>query len=115
MNTPSGGSTSISNMNAETPLTLYFKGGTNIHETLGSPSVNNANGNVTLTWSALEGGSYQVLVSSNLATWTTNSSLTTTATNNSVSEVETGAASASSKRFYRTRRTAVATYDSTGY
>ena len=73
-------------------------------------------GNVTLIWSAVEGGTYQVNVSTNLfSTWTTNVALTTTATNNSVSKTETGVAATSSIRFYRVARTSVAAFDSTGY
>ena len=102
-------------MNADTPLTTYFKGATNLSEVIASPTVNGANGNVTLVWSALEGGTYQVNVSTNLTTWTTNVALTTVATNNSVSAIETGVAATMTKRFYRVARTAVATYDATGY
>jgi len=102
-------------MNADTPLTLYFKGATNLQEVLNSPAVNSANGNVTLAWSALEGGTYQVLVSSNLATWTTNLALNLTATNNIAVTNETGVAAVNASRFYRIKRIAVAAFDSTGY
>jgi hypothetical protein len=112
---PTGGSTTTSVMNSDTPLTLYFKGATNLQEVLSAPAVNNTSGNVTLVWSALEGGTYQVNVSTNLTTWTTNTALTTTATNNSVSEIETGAATANAARFYRVARTSVATFDTSGY
>jgi len=112
---PTGGNSTLTVMNADTPLTTYFKGATNLSEVIASPTVNAANGNVTLVWSALEGGTYQVNVSTNLTTWTTNVALTTVATNNSVSAIETGVATNSSKRFYRVARTAVATYDATGY
>ena len=112
---PTGGASTTTVMNADTPLTQYFKGATNLQETLSAPTVNAASGNVTLTWSGLEGGTYQVLVSTNLTTWTTNAALGLTATNNSSSAVETAAASTNTKRFYRTSRTSVATFDSAGY
>ena len=115
LDNPTGGTTTTATMNADTPLTTYFKGATNLQEVLSAPTVNNASGNVTLTWSALEGGAYQVLVSTNLTTWTTNTSLGLTATNNSASAVETSIANANLNRFYRTKRTGVATFDSTGY
>ena len=111
---PAGGGTTTTVMNANTPLTLYFKGATNLPALLSAPMVNA--GNVTLTWSAVEGGTYQVSVSTNLlSTWTTNISLTATATNNSVSKTETGVAATSSIRFYRIARTSVAAFDSAGY
>ena len=115
LDSPTGGTTTTTVMNSDTPLTLYFKGATNLQEVLSSPTVNSANGNVTLTWSALEGGTYQVLVSSNLTTWTTNLALNLTATNNIVVTNEIGVASTSANRYYRTKRMAVATFDSTGY
>jgi hypothetical protein len=112
---PTGGNSTLTVMNADAPLTTYFKGATNLTEVITPPIVNGANGNVTLVWSALEGGTYQVNVSTNLTTWTTNTALTTTATNNSLSVIETGSATTNPKRFYRIARTAVATFDATGY
>jgi len=111
---PTGGGTTTNVMNANTPLTLYFKGATNLPTLLSAPMVNA--GNVTLTWSAVEGGTYQVNVSTNLLSpWTTNVALTTTATNNSISKTETGVAATRSIRFYRIARTSVAAFDSAGY
>ena len=112
---PTGGSTTTTAMNADTPLVQYFKGATNLLEILSAPAVNAASGNITLTWIALEGGTYQVNVSTNLPVWTTNLTLTLTATNNIVSATETGAAHTSTRRFYRVVRTSVAAYDATGY
>ena len=103
-------------MNSDTPLTQYFKGFTNLQEVLSSPGVNNASGNVTLTWSALEGGTYQVLISTNLtAGWTTNAALGLTATNNVAVTNEIGVATSIPNRFYRIKRNSVATFDSVGY
>jgi len=111
---PTGGSTTVTVMNADTPLTLYFKGDTNLPAVLNAPVV--SAGNVTLTWSAVEGGTYQVNVSSNLlSTWTTNLALTLTATNNTATATETNVAGTNSTRFYRVSRTGVAAFDSTGY
>ena len=64
----------------------------------------------------MEGGTYQVNVTTNLLSkWTTNLALTLTATNNSASAMETGVATTNNIRFYRVNRTSVATFDSTGY
>ena len=116
LDSPTGGTTNLATMNADTPLTQYYKGATNLQEVMSAPAVNKTNGNVTLAWSAMEGGTYQVNVSTNLLlNWTTNTALTTTATNNSVAEIETGAAATNAIRFYRVARTSVAAFDSTGY
>ena len=113
---PAGGASTVALMNAENPLTLYFKGATNLPEVLNAPAVNNASGNVTLTWSAVEGGTYQVLVATNLtSSWTTNASLGLTATNNLASGVETNVAGSNPTRCYRTKRTSIAAFDSVGY
>ena len=113
---PTGGTSTTTVMNSDTPLTQYFKGFTNLQEVLSSPGVNNASGNVTLTWSALEGGTYQVLISTNLtAGWTTNAALGLTATNNVAVTNEIGVATSIPNRFYRIKRNSVATFDSVGY
>jgi YHYH protein len=110
---PTAGSTTITTMNADTPLTLYFKGATNLPAILNTPTV--SAGNVTLVWSAVEGGTYQVNVSSNLTAWTTNLALTLTATNNTATATEAGVSATNNLRFYRLNRTSVASFDSTGY
>jgi hypothetical protein len=111
---PTGGITTTTVMNADTPLTQYFKGATNVHEVLSAPAVNAASGNVTLSWSAVEGGTYQVSASTNLSTWTTLAP-TVTATNNAAATIDTGAVASNPKRFYRVKRSSLATFDSNGY
>jgi len=56
-----------------TGVTDYFNnGGTSLAESWsGSPSVNSSNGDVTITWSSLEGGTYKVEASNDLSSWTT--------------------------------------------
>jgi hypothetical protein len=55
-----------------TGVTELFNGGTSLAESWsGSPSVNPNNGNVTLTWSSVEGGTYKVEASNDLKSWTT--------------------------------------------
>ena len=89
---------------AETVVT-NFVGGPKLSPSLNNPSVNS--GNVTLTWSAIEGGTYRVESSTNLTSWTTNvtgiAAVLNTGSNTS--------ASADSKKFYRVAMTALATYD----
>jgi hypothetical protein len=98
---PTGGSvTSIS----ETVVT-NFLGNTNLTSTLNAPGLNN--GIVTLTWSALEGGSYQIEATTNFSSWTV------LATNISPNKILGGYTNvtASDKNFYRVGRTALASFD----
>ena len=89
-----------------------FNGGPNSQETMLASSINSGNGNVTLTWSSVEGGTYKVEASGNLQTWTTlNAAVPGTANATQTSATETGAANTNSRRFYRATRTATATYD----
>ncbi|HZQ48433.1 MAG TPA: YHYH protein, partial [Verrucomicrobiae bacterium] len=98
---PTGGNvTSIS----ET-VTTNFLGGTNMPCVLSAPKVKN--GSVTLSWSAVEGGTYQVLTTTNFSGWSA------LATNISPNENLGGYTNvtAATKQFYRVARTSVATYD----
>jgi hypothetical protein len=107
---PTGGSvTSI----AETVIT-QFRGGPNKTETVNPPSVNAANGNVTLTWSAVEGGTYKVETTPDLTTWTAITP-STLAVSDTAQIIESGTALTQSKRFYRISRTSLATFDSNGF
>jgi hypothetical protein len=98
---PTGGSVTTI---AET-VTTNFQGGPNLSPALNPPAVN---GNiVVLTWSATEGGTYQVQSTTNLATWQTN-------TSGIAAVLNTGAStntSTDSIRCYRIVRTALAPYD----
>jgi hypothetical protein len=86
-------------------VTTNFVGGAGAPQTLGQPSV--GGGNVTLVWSAAEGGTYRVESTTNFTTWTTNATNATTSgntaryTNNSPG----------TRGFYKIARTALATYD----
>jgi hypothetical protein len=104
---PSGGAVSVI---AETVVT-NFLGNTNLTSTLNSPVVKN--GTITLAWSAIEGGSYQVEATTNLANssgWTVlQSGLSANQITGSYTNV-----TALDKRFYRVGRTAVANFDSAG-
>ncbi len=101
---PTGGSvTAIS----ETVAT-NFLGNTNLVATLNSPGAKN--GTVTLSWSALEGGSYQVEGTTNFSNWTV---LKTGVSPNQINGNYTNLTSLD-KQFYRVGRTAVASFDSAG-
>ena len=106
---PTGGSTTIT----ET-VTTQFQGGPNKASTwTAAPAV--AGGNVTLAWSAVEGGTYQVAATSDLTT--TFSALTPTvlAADDAATSVENGGATSNTQRFYKVTRTALATFDTNGF
>ena len=89
---------------AETVVTNFVVGPKS-SPSLNKPSVNS--GNVTLTWSAIEGGTYRVESSINLTTWTTNVTGIAAVLNTGSNTL----ASADSKKFYRVAMTDLATYD----
>lgn len=94
---------------AETVVT-NFLGYTNLVSTLNNPTV--TSGTVILTWSALEGGNYEVQSTTNLA----NSSWTTLSSSVSPNEINGGYTNVNpaSQNFYRVGRTSVASYDGAG-
>ena len=101
---PNGGGVSTI---SETVVT-NFVGGTNVTTVLNKPNVQGST--VTLTWSAVEGGSYRVDSSTNLSSWPT---LAASVTANGATAGYTNSTT-HNKQFYRVARTGVATNDSTG-
>jgi hypothetical protein len=87
-----------------------FLGNTNLISTLNSPTAKN--GTVTLSWSAIEGGSYQVENTTNLSSWT----VVQTGLSPAPNQIVTGYTNITSldKKFYRVGRTSVAMFDSAG-
>lgn len=107
---PTGGASSAATMTADTPLTQHFIGGANKALTISTPAVSSPN--VTLTWSAVEGGTYSVDASTNQSTWTSKAT-GIVATSTSASSTY-AMLSASGTEYGRVSRTALATYDSNG-
>ena len=107
---PTGGATTI----AETVVT-YFQGGPNKPSAWSAVPVAVAGGNVTLTWSAVEGGTYQVAAASELTNTFTALTPTVTAGSDAATAVESGGATTNTKRFYKVARTALATFDANGF
>jgi hypothetical protein len=89
-------------------VTTNFVGGPNSIPALTAPTAKN--GNVTLTWNANEGGTYMVTSTTNLTSWTTNST--------SVAAVLNAASYTNNPtdkyRFYRVAQTSLVAYDSAG-
>lgn len=99
---PTGGSVSSI---AETVVT-NFEGGPNSNPVLGTPG--QTNGTVTLVWSSVEGGTYQVQSKTNLSGgWTTN---LTGVTSQGLS-TQTNLSSSATAAFFGVALTALATYD----
>jgi len=91
-----------------------FIGGPFKDDTIGDLGVNSGNGNVTLTWNGVEGGSYNIQASADLTAWTTLIPPITVAGSQFGSATETGGATGQSRRFYRTQRAGVSSYDKVG-
>lgn len=107
--TPRGGTSTIT----ET-VTTQFNGGPNASPDLAPPGINPTNGNVTLTWSAVEGGTYLVEASPDLTNWP-DLTPSVTAGSSTPSFVETAAVLSNTRRFYRVSRTSLAAFDSNGF
>ena len=110
---PTGGASTTT---AESNLVQYYKGSTSTAETWSSAPVTVSGSTVTLSWNAVEGGTYQVASSSDLtsSTWTALSG-TVTPTSNVGIKTDTVNTSTTPKKFYKLTRTGMATYDNVGY
>jgi hypothetical protein len=96
---------------AET-VTTHFTGGPNAQEAMAPPSIAGGSGDVTLTWSSVEGGTYELGVASDLnAGFTGVAPTIAAAAGTETSTVRAGEANGNPQRFYRVTRTALATYD----
>ena len=96
-------------------VSTAFIGGPLKTESAGGIAINKNNGNVTMTWSAVEGGTYQVQASSALASWTALTPSITAIGDDSFTAVDPGRANAEPLQFYRPLRTGLAAYDKTGF
>jgi hypothetical protein len=93
-------------------VTTTFSGAASFQEVANPPSVNASTGDVTLTWSSVEGGTYKVQAAPDLATWTTLTGSQAAATDAiETSYKDSAAAKNNAERFYEVTRTALASYD----
>lgn len=95
-------------------VTNYFKGGENLSETASMDSVNTTTGDVTLSWTSVEGGSYKIQASSDLSTWSTLATAQAATANSTTTTVTESNATSAGRRFYKVQRSALATYDGGG-
>lgn len=106
---PTGGSVTT----IDEPVATSFVGGPLKADRAGSASV--AGADVTLTWSGIEGGIYNIEVTGDFSMWTSLATGISPANDDTGAVVETGGATGQTARFYRTVRTGVNAYDSEGF
>lgn len=111
--TASGGNTSTTAMASDGAI-LFYKGAASASERWNASPIAVSAGNVTLVWSAVEGGTYEVSASPDLQTWTPVPPVVS-ATGNTAMKVEANGAKSNKQRFYKVTRTSLAEYDSAGY
>ena len=108
-----GNVSTLTVMNTDTPLTQYYKGSISTAETWSSAPVTVSGSTVTLSWNAVEGGTYQISSSTDLTSSTWNALAdTVTPTGNVGTKTD---AVTTPKKFYKLTRTGMATYDNAGY
>lgn len=95
-------------------VTITFNGGPNKFEAADPVVVDPSSGDVTLTWSSVEGGTYLVEAPADLIQWP-DLAPAVTATDDAAALVEAGAKSYKPSRSYRISRTALAAFDSNGF
>jgi hypothetical protein len=108
-----GNSKTLTDMTADTPLIQYYKGSTSTAETWSSAPVTVSGSTVTLSWNAVEGGTYQISSSTDLTSSTWNALADTVTPIGNVG-TKTDAVT-TPKKFYKLTRTGMATYDNVGY
>ncbi len=105
---PTGGAVS----SISETVTTTFSGAASLQEVAAPPNVNGTTGDVTLTWSSVEGSTYKVQAAPDMVTWTTlTGTQAATADDIQTSYVDAAAEKSNPKRFYEVTRTALATYD----
>lgn len=109
---------STTNSITETVTTNTLAGPLRTSLSMSNPTVNPTNGNVTLTWSSTEGGTYKVEASRDLSStnnWGTITNGQTAAAGTVITSLmETGTAMSYSRSFYRVSQTGLAAYDGQG-
>jgi hypothetical protein len=100
-----GNPTGYKGTNITEAVATNFVGVPNVEPVLNSPTLNG--GNVTLTWSATEGGRYRVESTTNFSSWTTNTTNVSAVLDSASYTVNASDAN----RFYRVAQTGLANYD----
>jgi hypothetical protein len=95
-------------------VTSTFTGAAAFQETASMSGVNTTTGDVTLSWTSVEGGSYKISASPDLSTWSTLATAQPATANSTTTTVVESNATSSGRRFYKVQRSALATYDGGG-
>ena len=94
---------------------IIFEGGPEAAQSITSLAIDDANGDVTLTWSGIEGGTYLIERSADLAAWQTLDDDARTALGNSATDVDRGRDLTDNRHFYRSSIMSIQPFDDTGY
>lgn len=97
------------------PVTTTFLGGPFQADEAGGINIEKPSGDVTMTWTAVEGGTYKVEATENLTLWTPLATNLIASGGTAASYKELAAGIANTRRFYRATRTGLAAYDKTGF
>lgn len=97
-------------------VTRHFEGGPEKPDTAGAGAVavEAGTGNVTVTWSGVEGAKYEVDYSPDLAVWKTMTG-TLTAASDAPAILDPGIALSAERQFYRARRVGLQPFDTAGF
>ena len=95
-------------------VTSAFTGAAAFQETASMGAVNTSTGDVTLSWTSVEGGSYKIQASTDLVTWSTLATAQPAAANATSTSVTESNATSNGRRFYKIQRSSLATYDGGG-
>lgn len=103
----------VVNGNITETVSILFTGGPATKEVMGTPTVASNTGNVTITWSNVDGGTYKLEASDKLtADWISlNFAMPAAASSVRTAFTDPGAVLTWPQRFYRISRTALAPYD----
>lgn len=107
---PSGGTVNVINE----AIVKYFEGGPEKILTAEGLTHDSSSGDITVTWNAIEGGSYEVVHSADLNYWKIKEE-TLNASSDKPSLTETNLATIEDRRFYGINQTALEAFDSTGF
>ena len=108
---PSGGNVNTLPANR----TILFEGGPEAQVKMENPTVDSSNGDITISWSGPEGGTYVIDRSSDLENWKLHNDGATNNAGSFGSDPDEGRALIESRQFYRSRLAALSPFDDSGF
>jgi arylsulfatase A-like enzyme len=94
---------------------IIFEGGPEANQIIDSPAVDSASGDITLTWSGVEGGTYRIDRSDDLTEWKLLDDSATPDAGSFGENIDERRASTEPKQFYRSSLTGIASFDDNGF